>query len=76
MSVTNDKRVEVPVRVSDMGDGTYVADFVPIQPGNYNLNVSYGGVQVPQCPVKIPVSSGVDISKVKVEGLEKSKYYY
>lgn len=75
MSLVSDKRVEVPIRVSEVGDGTYIADYVPPHPGNYTLNVQYGGVQVPQSPVKIQVAPQVDVSKIKVEGLERSKFF-
>lgn len=79
MSLISDKRVEVPIRVSEVGDGTYIADYVAPHAGNYTLNVQYGGVHVPQSPLKIQVAPQVDVSKIKVEGLERSKffvYYY
>ncbi|XP_029167599.1 filamin-A isoform X4 [Nylanderia fulva] len=65
---------ELPLSLTDNEDGTYTVDYMPPQPGNYTVNLNYGGLKVPQCPIKVNVQPHVDVSKVKVDGLEPSLY--
>ncbi|XP_071571294.1 filamin-like isoform X4 [Temnothorax nylanderi] len=65
---------ELPISLTDNEDGTYVVDYMPPQPGNYTVNLNYGGLKVPQCPIKVNVQPHVDVSKVKVDGLEPSLF--
>lgn len=65
---------ELPVSLTDNENGTYVVDYVPPQPGNYSVNLNYGNLKVPQCPIKVNVQPSVDVSKVKVDGLKPSEY--
>lgn len=75
MNVVNDKGVEVPLQVNDNEDGSFLIDYVPTSSGVHSLNCTYGGVKVPDTPIKINVQSPVDLSKVKVDGLETRKSY-
>ncbi|KAL4100972.1 hypothetical protein QTP88_020993 [Uroleucon formosanum] len=70
VNLVNDKGVNVPLQVNDNEDGSFLIDYVPTTSGVHNLNCTYGGVKVPDCPIKINVQSPVDLSKVKVDGLE------
>ncbi|XP_067205883.1 filamin-A isoform X3 [Linepithema humile] len=65
---------ELPISLTDNEDGTYTVDYMPPQPGNYTVNLNYGGLKVPQCPIKVNVQPHVDVSKVKVDGLEPSLF--
>ncbi|XP_026824513.1 filamin-A isoform X4 [Ooceraea biroi] len=65
---------ELPITLTDNEDGTYTVDYMPPQPGTYTVNLNYGGLKVPQCPIKVNVQPHVDVSKVKVDGLEPSLY--
>lgn len=60
--------------MTDNEDGTFTVDYCAPAPGNYTLNVVYGGVAVPCCPLKVPIQPHVDVSKIKVDGLEPSKF--
>ncbi|XP_039299021.1 filamin-A isoform X2 [Nilaparvata lugens] len=70
VSVSNEKNVPIPIQVTDNEDGTYNVDYCAPTPGNYTINVNYGGLQVPQSPLRVPVSPHVDVSKIRVDGLE------
>lgn len=74
VNLVNDKGVNVPLQVNDNEDGSFLIDYVPTSSGVHNLNCTYGGVKVPDCPIKINVQSPVDLSKVKVDGLETRKF--
>lgn len=46
---------DLPVSLTDNEDGTYTLDYVAPQPGPYTVNLKYGGLKVPQCPLKVNV---------------------
>jgi len=57
----------------DNEDATYTVEYSPPAPGNYTVIVRYSGKEIPQSPIRVPVQAGVDVSKIKVDGLEPSK---
>lgn len=73
LKLKSEKGVEIPLEVTDNEDGTYLVDYAVPAGGDYSLHCRYGDVQIPQSPLKIRVPSNVDVSKVKVDGLETSK---
>lgn len=73
VSLTSENGVPVPVAVTDNGDGTYTCDYRAITPGTHQLNCRFGGMPVTQCPNKIVIQPQVDVSKIRVDGLEPSK---
>jgi Filamin/ABP280 repeat. len=75
MALTSEKGTDVPLSVTDNEDGTFTVDYCAPAPGNYTLNVLYGGVTVSRCPLRVPVQPHVDVSKIKVDGLEPSKLH-
>ena len=64
----------MPLQVADNEDGTYSVDYVAPAPGDYKLTCHYGGAPVPQTPVNVNVLANIDLSKIKVDGLETSNY--
>lgn len=75
VAITNDKNQPIPVEVEDNGDGTYSVAYTPSSPGPLKVNVLYAGKLVPKSPIAVQVQPHVDVSKVKVEGLDPSKLY-
>lgn len=65
---------EIPLEITDNEDDTYLVDYTVPSTGDYTLHCKYGGIQVPQSPLKIRVPPNVDVSKIKVDGLETSMY--
>lgn len=63
---------EIPVRVLDNEDNTYTVEVIPPTIGSYSTNLVYGGLKVPVSP-KVQVTPAIDVSKIKVDGLEPSK---
>ncbi|XP_066255182.1 filamin-A isoform X4 [Euwallacea similis] len=72
--INEDTRKDVPVKLTDNGDRTYTVDYEAPQPGNYSVSLDYGGLRVPTTPIRIKVEPSVDVSKIKVDGLEPSVY--
>lgn len=67
-----DTNAEVSVDVIDHEDKTYTAQVIPPTSGTYSLHMTYGGSKVPGSH-KVVVTAPIDVSKVKVDGLEPSK---
>lgn len=80
MLLMNEKKMDVPLKVTETEKGIYLVEFTPSQPGTYLLTAFYTGLPVPQSPLRLQVVPRVDASKIKVEGLDRSKnfiiYYY
>lgn len=70
MTTPSKKRFEIPVRVSSEG---YDGQIVPTEVGPHKIDVTYGSSVVPKSPFTVNVVPGVDLSKVKVTGLDKRK---
>ncbi|CAH0562197.1 unnamed protein product [Brassicogethes aeneus] len=65
---------DIPVKIIDNEDRTYTVDYEPTEPGTHNVTLNYGGLKVPTTPIKFKVQPNVDVSKIKVDGLEQSVY--
>ncbi|XP_050519631.1 filamin-A isoform X3 [Diabrotica virgifera virgifera] len=70
--VNESTREEVPLKLTDNGDRTYTVDYETVLAGTHKLTVHYGGQKVPSTPIKFKVEPNVDVSKIKVDGLEQS----
>lgn len=70
--VHDETKQKVPVRIIDNDDNTYAVEVIPPLAGTYTTNMTYGGLKVPIAP-KVTVNPAVDVSKIKVDGLEPSK---
>lgn len=74
VTMTSPDGHDLPISLTSNEDGTYTVDYAAPQPGTYLVNLTYGNLKVPQCPIKVNVQPHIDISKVKVDGLEPSEY--
>ncbi|XP_035238872.1 LOW QUALITY PROTEIN: filamin-A-like [Anguilla anguilla] len=59
---------EAKMSCVDNKDGSCSVEYVPFQPGTYNLNITYGGQPITGSPFAVPVYDAVDSSKVRCEG--------
>uniref|UniRef100_A0A336M1N6 CSON010354 protein n=2 Tax=Culicoides sonorensis TaxID=179676 RepID=A0A336M1N6_CULSO len=72
VQVVNDAtKKEVATRIIDNGDNTYSVELTATETGSYTTNLFYGGLKVPTSP-KTNVNPPIDVTKVKVDGLEPS----
>ncbi|GFR00533.1 filamin-A [Trichonephila clavata] len=74
VKLSDEKGGLVPVQILDNEDGTYSVDYVAPSAGNYTVSVQFAGKEIPNSPIKVKVEPQVDVSKVKVDGLEPSVY--
>ncbi|XP_037130542.1 filamin-A isoform X2 [Syngnathus acus] len=59
---------EAKMSCTDNKDGSCSVEYIPYEPGTYNLNVTYGGQPIKGSPFSVPVTDTVDSSKVKCQG--------
>ena len=74
IALTNERGLDVPVHTTDNKDNTFKIDFEPTTVGQYNASVFFAEQEIPSSPYKINVQPSVDVSKVRVEGLQESEY--
>ncbi|UXI22435.1 G-protein coupled receptor 158 [Sarcoptes scabiei] len=59
---------EPKVTCIDNRDGSCTVQYIPEEPGEYNIAVKFGGQPVPGSPYIVPVHGDVDASKVTASG--------
>lgn len=73
IALQNEKGQDVPFKINDNRDGTFTVDYTAPSPGTYKVTVTFAGKEVPQSPLKVQVAPHIDVSGIRVEGLEQSK---
>lgn len=73
MAVVGDNGQALPMEIEDNGDGTYSVGYTPTSVGPLKVSVLYAGQLIPQSPISVQVEPHVDVTKIKVDGLEPSK---
>uniref|UniRef100_A0A7N8XHM8 Filamin B n=1 Tax=Mastacembelus armatus TaxID=205130 RepID=A0A7N8XHM8_9TELE len=68
LGITVEGPSESKMSCKDNKDGSCSVEYVPLTPGIYDVNITYGGDHIPGSPFKVPVKDVVDPSKVKVSG--------
>lgn len=53
----------------------YSAVFTPTEEGEHKVSVTYGNMSVPKSPFTVMVEIAVDVTCVRVRGLETRKYW-
>ncbi|GCB81393.1 hypothetical protein scyTo_0022168, partial [Scyliorhinus torazame] len=59
---------EAKITCKDNKDGSCLVEYVPYEPGTYDVIITYGGQQIRGSPFKVPVTDTVDPTKVKCLG--------
>ncbi|XP_075794972.1 filamin-B isoform X6 [Pelodiscus sinensis] len=68
LGITVEGPSESKISCKDNKDGSCSAEYIPYAPGDYDVNITYGGEHIPGSPFKVPVKDVVDPCKVKVAG--------
>ncbi|XP_034019746.1 filamin-C isoform X1 [Thalassophryne amazonica] len=59
---------EAKMSCKDNKDGSCSVEYIPFTPGEYDVNITFGGLPIPASPFRVPVRELVDPSKVKCSG--------
>ncbi|NWV59546.1 FLNC protein, partial [Malurus elegans] len=68
IEIRSEAGAKAEVLVQNNRDGTYAITYTPACAGAYTITINYGGLPVPNCPVRVTVDPAVDTSSVKVYG--------
>ncbi|XP_014344981.1 filamin-B [Latimeria chalumnae] len=68
LGITIEGPSESKMSCKDNKDGSCSVEYVPYAPGDYDVNITYGGQHIPGSPFRVPVKDVVDPTKVKVSG--------
>uniref|UniRef100_U3K7V6 Filamin C n=1 Tax=Ficedula albicollis TaxID=59894 RepID=U3K7V6_FICAL len=68
IEIRSESGIKAEVLVQNNRDGTYAITYTPACAGAYTITINYGGLPVPNCPVRVTVDPAVDTSSVKVYG--------
>ena len=60
--------VSTPVQLKDQANGMVRCLYMPTEPGDYQVEIQYGGTHIPNSPYDVYVRPSTDPSKVKVYG--------
>ena len=73
IALTDERGLDVPVTTTDNKDNTFRIEYEPKTVGQYTASVFFADQEIPSSPYKIVIQPSIDVSKVKVQGLEPSK---
>ncbi|XP_028307385.1 filamin-C [Gouania willdenowi] len=59
---------EAKMLCKDNKDGSCSVEYIPFTPGDYDVNITFGGRPIPRSPFRVPVQELVDPSKVCCTG--------
>ncbi|KAL2300029.1 hypothetical protein Nmel_010793 [Mimus melanotis] len=59
---------EAKMSCKDNKDGSCAVEYVPFTPGDYDVNITFGGHPIPGSPFRVRVRDAVDASKVTCSG--------
>ncbi|XP_072136559.1 filamin-B isoform X1 [Mobula birostris] len=68
LGITVEGPSEAKMSCKDNKDGSCSVEYIPYTPGDYDLNITYGGHHIPGSPFKVPVKDVVNPSKVQCSG--------
>ncbi|CAF0978621.1 unnamed protein product [Adineta ricciae] len=70
IALTDAKNQDLPFTIDDRQDGTFKIDYTPKSPGVHCISVLFSDNEIPISPLKVNVEPTVDVSKIRIEGLE------
>ncbi|CAN9508345.1 unnamed protein product [Ophioblennius macclurei] len=59
---------EAKMSCKDNKDGSCSVEYIPFTPGEYDVNITFGGRPIPRSPFRVPVRELVDPSQVRCTG--------
>ena len=73
IALTDVKNQDVPFTITDNQDGTFTIAYTATLPGLLCISVHFADIEIPSSPLKINVEASIDVTKIRVEGLETSE---
>lgn len=74
IALADSRNNDVAVKTTDHKDNTFTIQFEPSLVGQYVAHIFFANQEIPGSPRSISVFPSVDLSGVKVTGVDESKY--
>lgn len=58
----------IPTQIKDQANGMVRCEYTPTEAGDYQVDIKYGGLHVPNSPYNVEVRPSTDVNKVKAYG--------
>lgn len=68
LGVTVEGPCEAAINCRDNGDGTCSVAYLPTEPGDYSINITFSDRHIPGSPFQANIGSQADLKKIKVSG--------
>lgn len=68
LGVTVEGPCEAAINCRDNGDGTCSVAYLPTEPGDYGINITFNDRHIPASPYQAIILPEADLSKIKVTG--------
>lgn len=68
LGVTVEGPCEAAINCRDNGDGTCSVAYLPTEPGDYGINITFNDRHIPGSPFQAIIVPEVDLTKIKVTG--------
>ena len=72
----NPKNTEINYTVTQKGEELLDAQYTPKIPGPHIISVTFNNEEIPQSPIKVNVEPDVDVAKIKITGIDQSKFSF
>jgi hypothetical protein len=74
ISITNPRNQDVHYDIEQKGEEILTVRYEPKLSGNHCISITFNNQEIPQSPIKIYVDPDIDISKIKVTGIDSSNF--
>lgn len=68
LGVTVEGPCEAAINCRDNGDGTCSVAYLPTEPGDYTINITFNDEHIPGSPFQANIISELDLKRIKVSG--------
>lgn len=68
LGVTVEGPCEAAINCRDNGDGTCSVAYLPTEPGDYTINITFNDGHIPGSPFQAAIISELDLKRIKVSG--------
>ena len=75
VSITNPKNVDLNYDIDQKGDEILEVKYEPKIPGPHLITVTFNNQEIPQSPIKVNIEPDIDVTRVKITGVDPSKFY-
>jgi hypothetical protein len=74
ITIANPKNLDVQYEIDQKSDEILEVRYEPKLPGMHCISITFNNQEVPQSPIKVYIEPDIDVSKIKITGIDTSKF--